>query len=133
MLRKKDEVVKFTKGMLSNAPFDWVAPLKDKPLKIVSCKLSKICSFAIYKVSFFDGNRLLFLDMSADGKLVNNGNIYEDEVFEDYFSGDLQDEPEAYTPLVLEETNSKCPICGSPALDLIFSVKCTNKGCRNYK
>ncbi len=132
MLPRKDDIVRFTKNILSNTPFYWMEKLKDKQFKVLSCKLSQINSIPIYKIAFLDGGRLLFLDLNIDGKLVNNGSVGCDEVFE-YCINEVSDINDVSAPIVLEEANSKCPICGKPALDLIFSVRCTNSGCRNYK
>lgn len=35
-------------------------------------------------------------------------------------------------PATADETNSICPLCGSPAIDLIFNTKCTNPSCSNH-
>lgn len=146
--------VKFTDRFLANSPYPWTAALKDVELLVTKLTL-RFAPFKVYTIFFMAGNMMYKIDINETGQLVdnnNNPNIYD--VFELFYSSasasftvgaplNPQHMPipawvpnapaQPSRPVSEDEANANCPMCGAPAVDLIFSVKCTNPDCKNYR
>jgi hypothetical protein len=149
------DAVKLTDRFLSNSSLNWTAALKDVELLVTRLKLKTMHPFKIYTIFILANNMLHKIDVNETGHFVdNNTNVSNDIVFEPFHNaaggsisigtplGSKPVSPPAWVPsapaqpskpATKDEANAICPMCGAPAIDLIFSVKCTNPSCSNYK
>ena len=149
--------VKFTDRFLSNSIYNWTSALKDVELLVAKLSLSLIPR-KTYTVFFMVNNMMYKIAVSETGHFVDpiTGSVSNDIVFEPFqnsanFSvtsgAPLSPQPvsiptpawvpnaptQPSRPVTREEANSTSPRCGAPAVDLIFSVKCTNSDCSNHR
>lgn len=147
------DIVKFTNRFINNSPLIWVPALKDIELEVIKVKL--ISLFPKVFTTFIMVNKVMYkVNINETGHFVDtSGNVGNDIVFE--FAE--EDEEEELTPVnnnlnptplptwipnisankpskpaTKDEANAICPQCGAPAVDLLFSIKCTNPSCSNY-
>jgi hypothetical protein len=152
MRPKKGEYVKFTDRFLANNNISWASLLKDKELEVMNLKIKTMVPCKIYTIFLMDHstNRMYPISVNETGHYVDDNtlNVANEIVFEYYhdsengsmsFSapmGPSQPTSTSQAPrkrLTVDDTNTTCSLCGAPALDLMFSVECTNPNCDNYK
>jgi len=144
MRPQKGDFVKFTDRFLNNSSEPWVSSLKNVKLHVVKLKLKTISPFKIYTFFIMANNMLYKVDTNETGHFVEKGgSISNDMVFELFQDVSSSVNPihawaphapvVSSSPATKEEANSTCLQCGSPAIDLLFSMKCTNSSCKNYK
>jgi hypothetical protein len=150
------DAVKFTDRFLANSPHNWTSALKDTELLVARLKL-RMVPFRIYTVFLMVNNMMYKVDVNETGHFVDsNNNVSNDIVFELFYNSanasvtvgaPLNPQPvniptpawvpnapaQPVRPVTNDEANSICPRCGAPAVDLIFSVKCSNPNCVNYR
>jgi hypothetical protein len=151
------DAVKFTDRFLNNSPLNWTSALKDTELLVARIKISTMAPFKVFTVFLMVNNMMYKVDVNETGHFVDaNKNIGNDIVFEPFHNPanasvtvgtPLNPQPvsvpspawapnapaQPSKPVTEDEANATCPKCGAPAVDLIFSVKCTNPGCSNYR
>lgn len=142
--------VKFTDNFINNSPLSWAPALKDTELLVAKVKLATMFPNKIFTI-FIMVNRMMYkVSVNETGHFVSGSGVVGNQiVFEPFRSGYDSDEyvftPQVETPTwtpntsikpsrpaTADEANTTCPQCGAPAVDLVFSVKCTNSSCRNY-
>jgi hypothetical protein len=155
MRPQQGDSVKLTDHFLNKAVMSWVPALRDVELLVTKLKL-RFTPFKIYTIYFMVNNMMNKLDVNEHGYFVDSSNNATSVmVFEPYYDTVSISSPgmpliprpvnvptpawvptapaQPSRPVTTDEANTSCPQCGSPAIDLIFSVKCTNPDCRNYK
>jgi len=150
------DAVKFTDRFLNNSPHSWTSALRDVELLVTKLKL-RFAPQKVYTVFLMVNSNMYKIDVDENGFFVDSFNsVTNHDVFEPFYNSanasytvgvPLTPQPvsvptpswvpnspaQPVRPVTADEANSSCPMCGSPAVDLIFSVKCTNSNCRNYK
>lgn len=151
MKPSQGDTVRLTDNFLLSNP-SWNS-LRGADLFVWKLKL-RFAPFKLYTIIFkvANSNALHQLNVDDSGYYVDDfDNVQNYMVFgtihtsqqgfcfdppEDSDEEDFEDKAEAgFTPsrhATVDEANSICVICGSPAVDLVFSNKCTNPNCKNY-
>ena len=148
--------VKFTDNFINNSPLSWAPALKDTELLVAKVKLATMFPNKIFTIFIMVNNMMYKVSVNETGHFVSGSGVVGNQiVFEPFHSGYDADEylvdglnsqttgssvpawvPNApgqhSKPATADEANATCLQCGAPAIDLIFSVKCTNPDCRNY-
>lgn len=156
MKPSQGDAVKFTDRFLTNSTLPWTSALKDIELLVARLKIKTLSPFKIYTVYLMVNNMMYKVEINDTGQFVDGTTSTNWIVFEPFHDPanasvtagaplDPQQVPvstpawtpnapaQPFNPATEEEANTNCPECGSPAIDMLFRVKCVNSNCKNYR
>jgi len=152
----KGDAVKFTDRFIGNSTVPWTSALKDTELLVVNLTIKTMVPFKIYTIYLMVNKMMYKININETGHFINNTGLSGAIVFEPFQNPTHTSAsvgvplnpqpvpvstpawapsapPQPSAPVSADEVNCTCPQCGAGAIDLLFSVKCTNPSCVNYK